>query len=163
MVHLTCATALVSVGLHCFNDARLSLLQYPRPCPHAFRESLCRTHHFRQSSTFCTLLPAGWARSWPTRRLPPSDKLKPPSGAWVRGEARSPIHCCWRVLPWPNQPLHAIQAYVDLGKKEEEGDDSWANCKFHAMIATGSTCHIRSKGQNGTCGEPLKNVFGPGS
>jgi hypothetical protein len=56
-------------------------------------------------STFYLPSTAGLARSWPTRYWPPSDKLKPPSGALV---ARGPIHCRRRVLPWPNRPFHAI-------------------------------------------------------
>ena len=56
----------------------------------------------------------------------------------------------------PRRLKNIVQAYVDLGKKEEEGDDSWANCKFHAMLATGSACHVRSKGQNGPAVNHLK-------
>ena len=66
------------------------------------------------------------------------------------------------MLPWlnPALPCHTC-AYVDLGKKEEEGDDSWANCKFHAMLATGSTCHVRPKGQNGPAVNHLKKFLDP--
>ena len=73
------------------------------------------------------------------------------------GQIKTTLGCAgssWsHPLPPPSAPLaesapprHTC-AYVDLGKKEEEGDDSWANCKFHAMLATGShaTLDLRVK------------------
>jgi hypothetical protein len=65
---------------------------------------------------------------------------------------------CLCHLPTPPSLPHV----VTQGKEQRRREGRGANCKFHAMLATDSICHIISKGQmkgNGPTVNNLKSLW----
>jgi hypothetical protein len=100
-------------------------------------------------STFYLPSTAGLARSWPTLLLASIGQIKTTLGC--AGSSWS------HPLPPPSAPLAELAlprhtcAYVDLGKKEEEGDDSWDTCAVTSLpYAPVALCRVTGPSSRAT-------------